>query len=194
MDVLYRWTKDADDVLWLDVVVDPYGTWTVPLPRLGVALTLPGEYDHVEWFGLGPGEAYRDTANGVRVGRFRKSVAELQTPYVRPQENGNRHDVRWAHLTDASGDRGLTVLGAPVIDVTVKPWSTQALEAAGHRNELHPDGRIHVNLDHAHQGIGSAACGDRCCPRRRRCTPGTPSSASDSRRSTASPDKCLRTG
>jgi beta-galactosidase len=159
MDVLYRWTGDADDVLWLDVVVDPYGTWTVPLPRLGVALTLPGEYDRVEWFGLGPGEAYRDTANAVRVGAYRKSVAELQTPYVRPQENGNRRHVRWAHLTDTSGDRGLAVLGAPVIDVTVKPWSTRALEAAKHRNELRPDGRIHVNLDHAHQGVGSAACG-----------------------------------
>jgi beta-galactosidase len=159
MDVLYRWTEGADDVLWLDVVVDPYGTWTVPLPRLGVALTLPGEYDHVDWFGLGPGEAYRDTANAVRVGRYRRSVAEMQTPYVRPQENGNRRHVRRAHLTDASGDRGLAVLGAPIIDQTAKPWSTRALEAAAHRNELRPDGRIHLNLDHGHQGVGSAACG-----------------------------------
>jgi beta-galactosidase len=159
LDVLYRWTVDAADVLWLDVVVDPYGTWTVPLPRLGVALTLPGEYDYVDWFGLGPGEAYRDAANAVRIGRYRSSVIEMQTPYVRPQENGNRHDVRWARITDASGDRGLSVLGAPVIDVTIKPWSTRTLEAAKHRNDLRPDGRIHVNLDHAHQGVGSAACG-----------------------------------
>lgn len=159
LDVLYRWTTDVADALWLDVVVDPYGTWSVPLPRLGVALNLPGEYDHVEWFGLGPGEAYRDAANAVRVGRYRKRVAEMQTPYVRPQENGNRRDVRWARLTDASGDRGLTVIGAPVIDLTAKPWSTQTLDSAKHLNDLRPDGRIHVNLDHAHQGIGSAACG-----------------------------------
>ena len=159
LDVLYRWTVDAADVLWLDVVVDPYGTWTVPLPRLGVALTLPGEYDYVDWFGLGPGEAYRDAANAVRVGRYQSSVAGLQTPYVRPQENGNRHDVRWARITDASGGRGLSILGAPVIDVTIKPWSTQTLEAAKHRNDLRPGSRIHVNLDHAHQGVGSAACG-----------------------------------
>jgi beta-galactosidase len=158
-DLLYRWTTDASDVLWLDVTVDPYGTWTVPLPRLGVALTLPGEYDHAEWFGLGPGEAYRDAANGVRVGRYRARVAQMQTAYVRPQENGNRHEVRWARLTDASGDRGLSVIGAPVIDLNVKPWSTRALEAATHRNDLRPDGRIHLNLDHAHQGVGSAACG-----------------------------------
>ena len=159
LDVRYQWTTDGADVLWLDVVVDPYGTWTVPLPRLGVALTLPGEYDHVEWFGLGPGEAYRDAANAVRVGRYRSRVAAMQTPYVRPQENGNRHDVRWARLTDAGGDRGLSVIGSPVLDSSAKPWSTQTLDAATHRNDLRPDGRIHVNLDHAHQGVGSAACG-----------------------------------
>ncbi|HWG23026.1 glycoside hydrolase family 2 TIM barrel-domain containing protein [Actinospica sp.] len=161
LDVLYRWTTDAADVLWLDVVVDPYGTWTVPLPRLGVALTLPGEYDHVEWFGLGPCEAYRDAANAVRVGRYHREVTAMQTPYVRPQENGNRRDVRWARLSDASGDRGLLLIGSPVIDLTVKPWSTRTLEAAKHGSDLRPDdgARIHVNLDHAHQGVGSAACG-----------------------------------
>ncbi|HEX4789517.1 MAG TPA: hypothetical protein VH372_13695 [Actinospica sp.] len=159
-DVAYRWTLDADQVLWLAVEVDPYGTWPCPLPRLGVGMTIPGEYDQVEWFGLGPGEAYRDTANAARVGRYRASVAEMQTPYVRPQENGNRRGVRWARLTDASGATGLSLVAAPHLDLTAKPWSTAALDAAEHTHELRADGRIHLNLDHAHQGIGSAACGD----------------------------------
>jgi beta-galactosidase len=157
MDAVYRWTLDADDVLWLAVEADPYGTWPCPLPRPGVGMTIPGEYDHVEWFGLGPGEAYRDTANAARVGRYLTSVAELQTPYVRPQENGNRRAVRWARLTDASAATGLSVVGAPHTELTAKPWSTTALDAAEHTNELRADGRIHLNLDHAHQGIGSAA-------------------------------------
>jgi beta-galactosidase len=160
MDTGYRWTVDGDDVLWLEVTVDPYGTWPCPLPRLGVGMTLPGEYDHVEWFGLGPGEAYRDTANAVRVGRYQATVAELQTPYVRPQENGNRGAVRWARFTGASGTSGLSLVADPRFELTAKPWSTAALDAARHLDELRPDGRIHLNLDHAHQGVGSAACGD----------------------------------
>jgi len=161
MAVHYHWSVAADDVLWLDVTVEPEGEWTVPLPRLGVGLTVPGDLDHVEWFGLGPGEAYRDTDNAVRIGRYRASVEALQTPYVRPQENGNRRHVRWAHLTDSCGLRGLSVLADPVIDVTAKPWSAAALEAARHPNELRPDGaRLgHLNLDHAQHGIGSASCG-----------------------------------
>jgi beta-galactosidase len=165
MDVVYRWRyEDAEvnaaGVLWLDVEVEPYGEWPCSLPRLGVGMSLPGEYERVEWFGLGPGEGYRDTGNAGRVGRFRSTLAGLQTPYVRPQENGNRREVRWARFTDESGDHGLAILAAPTIDVTAKPWSTAVLDAARHRNELRPDGRIHLNLDHAHQGIGSASCGD----------------------------------
>ena len=161
MDVAYRWTVDVDDVLWLAVQVEPYGAWPeVSLPRIGVGMTLPAEYENVEWFGLGPGEAYRDTGNAVRVGKYQSTVAEMQTPYVRPQENGNRRDVRWARLTDGSGERGLSVVAAPVINLTVKPWSTQALDAAEHPNVLRPDGRLHLNLDLEHQGIGTAACGD----------------------------------
>jgi beta-galactosidase len=120
---------------------------------------MPGDPSvQVDWYGLGPGEAYRDTANAVRVGRHRMSVADMQTPYVFPQENGNRRHVRRARITGPDG-RGLIIHGAPVLDLTVRPWSTAALEAARHTTDLRPDGRIHLNLDHAHHGIGSAACG-----------------------------------
>ena len=62
----------------------------------------PPRSTRVEWFGRGPGEAYPDTRLAARVGRFAASVDELQTPYVRPQENGARTEVRWATLTDAT--------------------------------------------------------------------------------------------
>ncbi len=159
LDAVYEWRTDADR-LWLTVNTTPWGAWPdVPLPRLGIALTLPGGPDaDVEWFGLGPGEAYRDTGDAARVGRFRTSVAALQTPYVFPQENGNRRQVRWARISGPGG-ADLVVHGAPTVDLTARPWSTGALEAARHTTDLRPDGLIHLNLDHQHQGIGSAACG-----------------------------------
>jgi beta-galactosidase len=161
MEVVYRWSADAAEggTLWLTVELEPYGTWPCTLPRRGVALTLPGSLDHVEWFGSGPGEAYRDTGNDARVGRHKASVADMQTPYVRPQENGNRRDVRWARFTDESGVTGVQILPAPRTNLTARPWSTQALEAAQHRNELRPDGLIHLHLDDEQTGIGSSSCG-----------------------------------
>jgi beta-galactosidase len=158
MHTVYRWSAEADR-LRLTVDVTPEGEWPCPLPRLGVALSFAGTPDAaVEWFGLGPGESYRDSESAVHVGRHCRTVAAMQTPYVRPQENGNRRHVRWARIFRSDGS-GLAISGCPHIDLTVKPWSTAAIETARHTSDLHPDGLIHLNLDLAHHGIGSAACG-----------------------------------
>ena len=158
----YTWTAEGDGLL-LTVGVEPEGEWTIPLPRLGLRLALPAGLDRVEWFGRGPGEAYRDTRRAARVGRFAASVDELQTPYVRPQENGSRTEVRWAALTDARGD-GLRVEGRPHIDVTARRWTSEDLDAATHTPELVARDRIWLNLDHAQQGIGTASCGPGVLP------------------------------
>ena len=85
-------------VLRLAVSVEPEGDWDFPLPRLGVRLGLPAALGEVTWFGGGPGEAYPDTRAASMTGLWHSSVDDMQTPYVRPQENGARADVRWAEL------------------------------------------------------------------------------------------------
>ncbi|HEX4727924.1 MAG TPA: glycoside hydrolase family 2 TIM barrel-domain containing protein, partial [Jatrophihabitans sp.] len=102
LQVSYTWTAIADG-LRLAVQVQPDGDWSFPLPRLGLAMELPGGLDTVEWFGGGPGEAYPDSRRAARIGRYRLSVDDWQTPYVYPQENGNRTGVRWARLTGPDG-------------------------------------------------------------------------------------------
>ena len=170
--VRYSWSAvgpgGPDDVhgLRLDVTVTPEQELPCPLPRLGVRLALPRHLDTVTWYGRGPGEAYRDTGYGTWVGRFRRTVDELQTPYVHPQENGNRADVRWATITDPTG-AGLRLEGDPTIDLTVRRCSTEQLDAARHTVELVDEGRLFVNLDVAQQGIGSASCGPGVLPQYR---------------------------
>jgi beta-galactosidase len=161
----YTWRPVGEGLL-LTVDVEPEGEWTAPLPRLGLRLSLPGEIERVEWFGRGPGEAYRDTRAAARVGRFAATVDELQTPYVRPQENGNRTEVRWAALTRADGS-GLRVEGRPHIDLTARRWTSEDLDAATHTPDLVARDRVWVNLDHAQNGIGTASCGPGVLPQHR---------------------------
>ncbi|MFI6392057.1 glycoside hydrolase family 2 TIM barrel-domain containing protein [Nonomuraea sp. NPDC050540] len=156
----YTWTGVDDGVL-LEVHVVPEGEWRHPIPRLGVAMSLPTAYDQVTWYGRGPGEAYPDTGLAARVGRWSATVDELQTPYVYPQENGHRAEVRWATLTDETG-AGLRIGGH--YGLTARRWTTADLEAARHRPDLVPGDRIHLNLDLAHHGIGSASCGPGVLP------------------------------
>ncbi|MEV8546806.1 glycoside hydrolase family 2 TIM barrel-domain containing protein [Streptomyces sp. NPDC051572] len=165
MRTVFRWAADAEDpgLLQLALTTEPLGTWPCPLPRIGIRMALPGDIETVDWFGLGPGEAYSDTTAAVRVGHFDAAVDDLQTPYVLPQENGNRRQVRHARLTGPDGV-GLTVTGYPYTDLTVRRWTSEDLDAARHTSDLRPRDRVYVNLDAAHHGIGSGACGPRTQP------------------------------
>ncbi|MFI1762681.1 glycoside hydrolase family 2 TIM barrel-domain containing protein [Streptomyces sp. NPDC020800] len=159
LSAVYRWTSDGSR-LRLAVSVTPEGDWTVPLPRLGIRFAL-AEADRVQWFGGGPGEAYPDSRTASMIGRWRSTVDDLQTPYVRPQENGARADVRWARIG------GLHIEGDPEFYFTARRWTTEQLDAAVHLCDLAPGAAsgggspagVWVNLDHGQHGLGSQSCG-----------------------------------
>ncbi|MFI6560084.1 glycoside hydrolase family 2 TIM barrel-domain containing protein [Streptomyces sp. NPDC050534] len=156
LGTVYRWTSDGNR-LRLTVSVSPDGDWTMPLPRLGVRFGLT-RADAVRWFGGGPGEGYPDTKSASRLGRWESTVDGLQTPYVRPQENGARADVRWAEIG------GLRVEGDPEFSFSTRRWTTEQLDAAAHLTDLTPGDKVWVNLDHGLHGIGSGSCGPGVLP------------------------------
>jgi beta-galactosidase len=160
----YRWSGLSDGGVRLQWSVTPSGPWDVPLPRLGMLFCLPASISSVTWFGLGPGEAYVDSTQAVRVGRYSRSVDELQTPYVYPQENGNRRAVRWATLTspDGTGVRIASVSGT--FDLSVRRWTSADLEAARHTSDLVPRDAVYVNVDVGQNGLGTASCGPGVLP------------------------------
>jgi beta-galactosidase len=152
----YRWTSDGTR-LSLTVSVDPEGDWTVPLPRLGIRFGLSSA-DAVRWYGGGPGEGYPDTKSASMLYRYHSSVDALQTPYLRPQENGARPDVRWAELG------GLRIDGDPEFWFTARRWTSEQLDAAEHLTDLRAGDTVWVNLDHGQMGIGSQSCGPGVLP------------------------------
>ncbi|TDO50820.1 beta-galactosidase [Kribbella sp. VKM Ac-2527] len=152
----WRWTTVDDGVL-LDLKVVPDGQFPDTLPRLGITFELP-KVDQVEWFGAGPNEAYVDTRAAAAVGKYSATVDQLQTPYVRPQENGHRIDTRWAALTGSAGS--LRIEAAPdLFGLTVRNWTTADLENAKHTIDVIPGDPTYVTLDLAQAGIGSNSCG-----------------------------------
>jgi beta-galactosidase len=159
---VYRWTAD-DDRVRLDLDVRPAGGWIAVLPRIGVRMAVPSGMDHVTWFGAGPGESYPDSHRAARVGQFESTVDEWQTPYVFPQENGNRSGVRWATLTGTDGSR-LRIDGDPSVNLTIRRWTSEDLDAALHTTDLRAGNKVWVNLDVAQQGLGSASCGPGVLP------------------------------
>jgi beta-galactosidase len=123
------------------------------LPRVGMQMLIPAEFRNVEWYGRGPHETYWDRRTGAAVGRYKSSADELWTPYVEPQENGNRTDVRWVSFTDASGV-GFRAVGLPELYFSAWPFRMSELERAKHSAEIQMSKEITVNLDYLQMGVG----------------------------------------
>jgi beta-galactosidase len=160
------WSLTADPgELRLALTATPYGPWTGTWPRIGVRFGLPATFDHTEWHGYGPGERYPDTLSATRVGQWSASVAELQTPYVVPQENGARGGVR--RLALSSGTCRVEIAAESSFGFTARPWTPEELTHAQHHTDLRAGAETVVTLDVAHDGIGSGACGPLPLPKDR---------------------------
>jgi beta-galactosidase len=135
------------------------------VPRLGMTLQLAREFDRMTWFGRGPFENYRDRNTAAFVGRYSGTVAEQYVPYIRPQENGNKTDVRWVALTNEAGV-GLLAVGAPVLEVSAHHNPLEDFESpeAGYRPrhiarnrhtiDVQPRPLVSLDLDYGQLGVG----------------------------------------
>jgi beta-galactosidase/evolved beta-galactosidase subunit alpha len=143
----------------VDVTVRPQGDLsTLPsLPRVGLDLELAGDATDVTWYGRGPGESYVDSRESALLGRYDRAVEDLHTPYVRPQENGNRTDTRWVRFSD--GRVGLEITTDSPFDFSAHHYTTADLETTDHDGELPRRDPVFVSVDHAHCGLGTGSCG-----------------------------------
>ena len=104
------------------------------MPVFGVGFKMDADYDRIRYYGLGPEENYTDRREGARLGIFETTAEKNMTPYLVPQECGNRTGVRWAEVTDFRG-RGLRFRGDGM-EFNALPWTAHEIENAAHPNEL----------------------------------------------------------
>lgn len=129
------------------------------LPRLGLLFTLDGSFGEVEYFGCGPFENYADRKAGAKKGLYKTTVDKMYTPYIMPQEFGNRSDVKFFSLYSSKLDTTLLFYAPSGVEFSVSRYSYEGLEEAKHTNELVDSGRVFLKLDYFQRGVGSASCG-----------------------------------
>ena len=122
--------------------------------RVGILLRLPEtSIMQVRWYGRGPHEAYCDRKCSAWVGRYTARPDELDVPYTRPQENGQRCDVRELELVSADG--AVTRITSPVLfGFTLRRYSPKMLASARHTADLRPGGDWFLHLDVMQRGVG----------------------------------------
>jgi beta-galactosidase len=139
--------------------VEPYGNLSF-LPKLGVSLVLSQSLDSLTWLGRGPHESYVDRKRSADVGLYSASVADQYERYVRPQENGNKTDVRWAALTDKNS-KGLLVVTDGTYSISAHHNTADDYDQAKHIDKVVPREEVYLCIDAAHMGLGGASCGPR---------------------------------
>ncbi|WP_406122596.1 DUF4981 domain-containing protein [Streptomyces canus] len=124
------------------------------IPEVGTILFLPRRLDRLHYYGRGPEENHWDRNDGTDVGLYSGTVAEQWTPYIRPQENGNKTDVRWAALTGRDGV-GLLVSGEPLLEVNASHFTPEDLSSGvRHDYQLTPRDAVVLRVNHRQMGVG----------------------------------------
>ena len=125
-----------------------------PLPRLGMHWLLPADFNRIRWYGPGPGPTYSDR-NFERVGIHETTLMDDWVDYSRPQENGNKVDVRWMTLGNSDGS-GLRVesTGDRLLSANPLPWSATQMLSTDYSWQLPQPTAVHLNIDHAQMGVG----------------------------------------
>ena len=97
------YTVNGNGVIKIENTLDK-STYKADVPRIGMRMQIPKEYNNVTYYGRGPWENYQDRKTSTFIDVFTAMVSNFYVPYVRPQENGNRTDVRWMALTNADNN------------------------------------------------------------------------------------------
>jgi beta-galactosidase len=130
------------------------------MPRFGMKMHLPKAYSQVEYLGRGPWENYSDRNSSTFVGHYKTTVDELYVPYIRPQENGHRTDVRWLSLAKADGS-GLLVVADQLIEFNALHNTVDDFDAGPnkdknlkHSNDIKPRDLVELHIDYRMIGVG----------------------------------------
>ena len=133
------------------------------LPKLGFRFEMPASAEQITWLGRGPFDSYRDRNYAAHLGIYHSTVTDQWTNFIRPQETGNKEDVRWLAVTTSAG-KGLMYASHVGMATTVGHWRAEDIYTSrynrkGHPHEVTFQRSTIVSLDAWNRALGNASCG-----------------------------------
>ncbi len=134
------------------------------IPRIGTLFSLTQGIAQASWYGRGPEENYADRKSSAFLGSYTLPIEQMTHPYIKPQEAGQRCDVRWVNLKNSRGDSSLRVErvsadasgleGDRTFSFSLRPYGEDELLRATHAFELEGSEKTTFIVDHMHMGVG----------------------------------------
>ena len=131
---------------------------TLVLPHIGYKLEIPTEFSNYNYYGRGPINNYADRKTAQNIEWNTSKVVNLFEPWPKPQSTGNREEVRWCGLTNASGN-GVAFIAKNDFAASALPWDELQLTLAPHPYQLPKSTGTHLYLNAAVTGLGGNSCG-----------------------------------
>ena len=134
------------------------------LIKFGSVMTMPGEFEQLDWYGFSETEAFIDRKGFQRLGRYQSTVSDMYYPYLFPQDTGTLTDIKWMSFAPAAGGPALLMVGEEPVQASALHFTAEQLQEAKHPYELTPLDKTIVSIDQVSQGAGNASCGPQLLP------------------------------
>ena len=151
-DVKVKYTLIDDHSILVDLDYQPTAGESPVIPKLGMRLRLPADFTQIRYFGRGPWENYPDRKRSAFLGCYEMPLSEFETEYVRPQDNGNRCDVRWFEIS--SPQRTLRIDGCQPLCIRAWDYGEEDLTEARHPQDVRRGQFVNLNIDLNIHGVG----------------------------------------
>ena len=135
LTISYRLTAAGDLVVNQQFVKNEDAKDVPQMFRFGMQWVLPEEYGNIDYYGRGPNENYIDRNNSEFIGRYTQKVADQYWSYIRPQESGNKTDVRYWKMLNKAG-RGLNFMAIQPMEMSALNFLPADLDD-GPRKDAH---------------------------------------------------------
>ena len=163
------WKRCGLDTLTIPMTTEQQGneftfTFTIPeglpeIPRLGILIELPRDYEQLTWYGRGPWDNYPDRKESCPVGLWKSTVSQQYVHYPRPQDSGNHEDCTMVELKTKRGKKLRIEAVDKAFSFSALPYSAQYLASKTHDYELQDQGKTYLSIDCAVMGLGNSSCG-----------------------------------
>ena len=154
------YTAIDDHTLRVDVSYQPTDTAGGPrpvIPKFGMRMRLPADYTQIRYYGRGPWENYPDRKRSAFLGVYETTLAEYETEYIHPQDNGNRCDVRWFEIVNSKTEnRKLRIDGLQPLCIRAWDYGEEDLQGVRHPQDIKRGRFVNLNIDLNIHGVGGA--------------------------------------
>lgn len=128
------------------------------LLRAGNDLILNKSFSNIQWYGCGPGENYWDRKTCIFIGQYKQTVDEQYFPYARPQESGNKTEVRWVNFSNRNGRKVKFEFSDSLLNFSALPYNLDDLDPEArkrqyHSGELNKRNEIYLHMDVKQTGL-----------------------------------------